>query len=308
LKENTVSSHSDIYTRVTESIVTALEQGVRPWLKPWESGKTDSFSGLPRRHCGTTYRGINILLLWSASTERGYAQATWMTFRQALEYGAHIRKGEHGVQVVYCDRINRANSNEQGEDIERTIPFLRTYTVFNVEQIDGLPERFAAAAARPSEPMQLIDRAEAFFQATGATVRHGGDQAFYASVADLIQLPVPEAFRDPESYVAVKAHETIHWTGHARRLDRQFGRQRFGDEGYAREELVAELGAAFLCAMLDITPEPRADHSSYLASWLEVLQGDKRAIFQAASFAQRACDYLVSLQPAQDRSQSVAAA
>jgi antirestriction protein ArdC len=180
--------------------------------------------------------------------------------------------------------------------VEREIPFMKGYTVFNVEQIEGLPDRYTAKSEPKGEPLQLIEAAERFFAATGATFRHGGNMAYYAPGPDLIQLPPPEAFTDAESYAAVKAHELTHWTKHEHRLNREFGRKRFGDHAYAREELVAELGAAFLCADLGITPEPREDHAAYLAHWLEVLREDKRAIFSAAAHAQRAVDYLHSLQ------------
>jgi antirestriction protein ArdC len=294
----TNSPRQDLYRRVTDSIIASLERGVRPWLRPWNAQYAgERLTTLPLRHNGVPYRGINILLLWGALVDKGYTRNTWMTFRQALELGAHIRKGEHGSMVVYADRITRNETNERGEDVAQEIPFLKAYTVFNVEQIEGLPTKYSEPTASPAEPMNLIERAEAFFAATGATFHHGGNQAFYASVADLIQLPPPEAFRDAQSYAATKAHELVHWTRHPSRLDRSFGRKHFGDEGYAREELVAEMGVAFLCAALEIALEPREDHAGYIASWLEVLKHDKRAVFQAASYAQLANDYLFGLQP-----------
>jgi antirestriction protein ArdC len=143
----------------------------------------------------------------------------------------------------------------------------------------------------------LIASAEAFIAATGATIRHGADSAYYSPKLDIIQLPMPEAFRDTESYTATKAHELTHWTAHRTRLNREFGGQRFGDTGYAREELVAELGSAFLCADLGITPEPREDHAAYLAHWIAVLKADKRVIFAASAHAQKAVDFLHGLQP-----------
>jgi antirestriction protein ArdC len=174
---------------------------------------------------------------------------------------------------------------------------MKGYVVFNVEQIEGLPAKYAEPVATPSEPVTLHEAAEAFFAATGAKFCYGGNRAFYAPSGDFIQLPRPDAFRDAESFAATKAHELIHWTGTATRNAREFG-VRFGDRAYAFEELVAELGAAFLCADLGITPEVREDHAAYLACWLEVLKDDKRAIFSAAAHAQRAVDYLQALQPA----------
>jgi antirestriction protein ArdC len=221
-----------------------------------------------------------------------------MTYKQALELNAQVKKGEHGALVVYADRFTRIDAGDDGEGVEREIPFMKVYTVFNVEQIEGLPDHYTAKPEPKDEPLQLIEAAERFFAATGATVRHGGNMAYYAPGPDLIQLPPPEAFKDAESYAATKAHELTHWTKHERRLNREFGRKCFGDRAYAREELVAELGAAFLCADLGITPEPREDHAAYLVRWLEVLREDKRAIFSAAAHAQRAVEYLHSLQVA----------
>lgn len=288
---------ADVYTRVTDRIVSDLEKGVRPWMKPWSAGHAaDRLPSLPLRCNGTPYRGVNILLLWGESIEKGYSRNTWMTYRQAEELGAHVRKGEHGSLVVYADRFTKTEANDKGEEVEREIPFMKAYTVFNVEQIEGLPARFCEPATPREEgrKLALIEEAEAFFAATRATFRHGGNRAFYAPAADFIQLPVPEAFRDAESYAATKAHELVHWTGHAQRMARAFGK-RFGDHAYAFEELVAELGAAFLCAALGVTPEPREDHAAYLAHWLDVLKEDKRAIFSAAAHAQRAADFLHGL-------------
>ena len=286
----------DVYTRVTERIVADLENGVRPWFKPWKASNTEGRITRPLRHNGTPYQGINILLLWGEAMAKGYAANSWMTYKQAEEIGAQVRKGEHGSLVVYADRFVKTETGDNGESVEREIPFMKAYTVFNVEQIDGLPERYQAKPEPKGEPLKLIEATERFFNATGATFRHGGNQAYYAPSPDVIQLPVPEAFKDAESYAATKAHELTHWTKHPSRLDRDFGRQRFGDEGYAREELVAELGSAFLCADLGITPEPREDHAAYIGNWLKVLKEDKRAIFQAAAHAQRAVDYLHKLQ------------
>jgi antirestriction protein ArdC len=173
---------------------------------------------------------------------------------------------------------------------------MRRFRPTLLEQIDGLPERFYAKAPARAETVQRIARVESFIAATGVNVRHGGNRAFYSPASDHVQMPVIEAFRDAESYYATLAHETTHWTRRPSRLDRDFGRKRYGDEGYAMEELVAELGAAFLSADLDLTPEVRDDHAAYIASWIKVLKNDKRAIFSAASHAQRAADFLHGLQ------------
>lgn len=305
----TQTTKTDVYARVTDRIIAALETGVRPWLKPWSVPGADGASLRPLRHNGVPYRGINVLLLWGDAIDKGFTRNVWMTFKQAQERGACVRKGEHGSLVVFADRVSKTEVNEAGEESEREFAFMKAYTVFNVEQIDGLPDSFCAATmpVADGQGVGLIEDAEAFFAATGATFRHGGNRAFYAPGPDLIQLPPPQAFRDAESYANTKAHELIHWTGHASRENREFGK-RFGDTAYAREELVAELGTAFLCAALGITPEPREDHAAYLASWLKVLKEDKRAIFSAAAHAQRAADFLHGLHGAETREEPEAVA
>ena len=195
-----------------------------------------------------------------------------------------------------------------GEETEREIPFMKGYTVFNAEQCDGLPAHYYAKAEPPAlTPMQRLEAADRFFAATGIEIRHGGTRAYYAEGPDYVQMPPFETFRDAESYAATLAHELTHATKHGKRLARDLGRVRHGDEGYAREELVAELGSAFLCADLNITPEVREDHAAYIASWITVLQNDKRAIFSAAAHAQRAADYLHGLQPQQTEEERAAA-
>lgn len=284
----------DIHTRITNQIIAQLESGVRPWVQPWKTGATVS---RPLRHDGTPYSGVNILLLWAEAVERGYLRPTWMTFRQALALGGHVRKGERGAMVVYANQIIREEADEAGEPVEQRIPFLKAYTVFNLDQIDGLPERYAPQPQPTINPEVRIGAAEAFFRACEADIRHGGGSAFYAPGPDFVQMPAFESFQDAQSYYATLGHEMIHWTRHSSRLDRDLGRQRHGDEGYAREELVAELGAAFLCADLGLAPEPREDHAAYIASWLQVLRDDRRFVVSAAAHAQRAVAWLHELQP-----------
>lgn len=289
------SVRHDIYQHVTTRIVEDLEHGVRPWLKPW-SASIAGGSILPRRHNGISYQGVNILLLWSEAMAQGYTATTWMTYRQALELGAHVRKGEAGTLVVFADRLTRTEDGENGESVERSFPYLKSYTVFNVEQIDGLPAQYLLQPPGPTSSEARHAQAEGFIAATRAIIRFGGDRAYYAPAFDVIQLPPPPAFHDMESYYSTALHELTHWTGHVSRCARELNGQRFGSEAYSFEELVAELGSAFLCAGLGITPEVRDDHAAYLASWLAVLKQDKRAIFSAASHAQRAVDYLHGLQ------------
>ena len=290
----------DVYERITARIVADLEKGVRPWAQPWDSGAGGFVR--PLRHNGLPYSGINVLMLWSVALERGYATPIWMTFNQAQELSAHVRKSEKGSLVVYANRLTKTETTDAGEEVEREIPFLRGYTVFNVEQIEGLPEHYyAKPPPKFTGPTQRIDHAEAFFASTGADIRQRGGRAFYRQDGDFVQVPPIEAFPKAEEFYSTLAHEICHWTKSPKRLERDFGRKSWGDAGYAMEELVAELGAAFLCADLEIIPgageNVREDHASYISSWLKVLKGDKRAIFTAASYAQRAADYLHGLQP-----------
>jgi len=277
----------DVYSRITDKIVADLDKGVRPWMRPWSADNTAGRIARPLRHSGIPYKGINVLMLWSASVASGYGSPTWLTFKQALELGGNVRKGERGELVVFASTFRRAETNDKGEEAERDIPFLKGYTVFNVDQCEGLPAQYTTKPETPAlPPVDRIERADQFFAATGATIRHGGNRAYYAHGSDHVQMPPFESLRDTESHAATLAHELIHWTKHEKRLARDFGRIKFGDEGYAREELVAELGSAFLCADLDIAPEIRDDHASYIASWLKALKGDKRLIFSAAARSQ----------------------
>lgn len=287
----------DLYARVTTAIVADLEAGVRPWTKPWISPAREGPVSRPRRATGEPYSGVNVLLLWSEALAQGYAASTWMTFRQALALGGQVRRGEHGATVVYANRIRRTEPDGAGGEVARAMPFLKAYTVFNVEQIDGLPAPYRPAPLAPPAPARRIARAHDFFAAAGAQVRYGGDEAFYAPGPDHIQMPSAASFPDIVDLYATLGHECVHWTGHASRLNRDFGRGRWGDEGYAREELVAELGAAFLCADLGLDLRPRRDHADYIGDWLKVLKHDKRFVFSAAAYAQKACDYLHGLQP-----------
>ena len=297
---NTATTRPDVYARITDKIIADLEQGVRTWLRPWNADHAAGKITRPLRHNGIPYKGINVIMLWSASVMKGHACPLWLTFRQAQELGGHVRKGETGELVVYADRITRTETDKKGEEIEKEIPFLKGYTVFNAEQCDGLPAHYTAKAEPPAlTPMQRIEAAERFFAATRADIRSGGTRAFYAEGPDYVQMPPFETFKDAESFAATLAHELTHWTKHDKRLARDMGRVKWGDEGYAREELVAELGSAFLCADLGITPEVRDDHAAYIASWLKVLKDDKRFVISAASHAQRAVDYLHGLQPHQ---------
>jgi len=242
---------------------------------------------------------MNVLLLWSEATARGFTSPTWMTFKQAIELGGAVHKGETGSMVVFASRFKKTETDASGDAVDREIPFLKSYTVFNAEQIDGLPARHLASAEPLHDPVERIDPADRFFAQTGAVIRHGGDRAYYSPATDHIQMPPFATFRDGAAFVATLSHEATHWTSAPHRVNRDLSRYGRDRRERAREELIAELGSCFLCADLGIAPElePRPDHASYLASWLEVLSNDKKAIFSAAAHAQRATAYLHALQP-----------
>lgn len=286
----------DVAAEITTLIIAKLEAGVPPWTRPWQT----SGGGRPLRHCGTPYTGINTLYLWAIADSRGYRSRYWMTYRQAATLGGQVRRDETGSLSVYYSSFRKDDTDPRtGEERERTVRFLRAYTVFNADQIDGLPARFYASDEAPaprsaSEHQGAIDR---FFAAIPAIVHHGGDRAYFDPHADRIQLPHPVAFRSADFYASVRAHETIHWTGAKNRLDRTFGK-RFGDKAYAFEELVAEIGSGLVCAMLGLPNELHDGHASYVAHWLSMLRADKTAIIHAASKAEAAYAFLAAFADA----------
>jgi antirestriction protein ArdC len=200
----------DVYNRITGQILASLEQGVRPWTRPWNAEHAAGRITRPLRHNGQPYSGINILMLWASASGQGFTAPIWMTFNQALELKAYVRKGERGSLVVYANRITKTEHDVDGNDIEREIPFMKGYTVFNVEQIDGLPEHYYAKAVSKLTPVERIAHAERFFAGTGAEIRYGGNRAYYSQDGDRIQMPPVEAFRDAESFYSTLAHETAH--------------------------------------------------------------------------------------------------
>lgn len=277
---------------ITNAIIAKLEEGVSPWRKPWTgNGSIER----PLRSCGKPYRGINVIWLWHIAEMRGFSRSTWMTYRQAQELGAQVRKGETGTMAVFYKSYSAKETDEaSGEESSSTRRVLRTYTVFNVDQIDNLPERFAPAPPRA----QLNDqthRAEIddFIRATGATIIHGGDRAYYSPASDHIAMPHSENFETYAAYGAVASHELTHWTGHPSRLARDL-KNRFGDEQYAAEELVAELGSALVGADLGLPVTHLDNHASYIASWLRILKNDERALLTAAAKADEAASYLLA--------------
>ena len=286
------NERADVYQRVTDQIIEALEPGAGEWRMPWHKGKADTFA-LRNAVTRKPYRGINVPSLWATAQKRGYGSALWATYPQWQQLGAQVRKGEKSALVVFWKFNDNPGDEAQDErepaeltDRNRRI-LARAYYVFNAEQVDG----YLPPVAEPLSEAERIAAAEQFFSKLEAEVRHGGSRAFYSPSDDYIQLPPFESFKDGAGYYSVRAHESIHWTGAPHRLNRDL-KSRFDEAAYAAEELVAELGAAFLCADFGISNEPRPDHAAYLAHWLEILRADKRALFTAASKAQAAADWL----------------
>jgi antirestriction protein ArdC len=276
-----------------------LESGTRPWAQPWTSEAPISAPlARPLRVNGQAYTGANVLNLWAAASVRGFASRTWMTFKAAKEMGAHVRKGARAELAFYVGQHVVQNEGAgEGEESEHVISFLRAYSVFNADEIDGLPARYLGnAPVVPTPTVARMSHVDRFVGCTGAAVSHGGNRAYYMPSMDAVRMPHFEQFRRPEGYYSVLLHELTHWTGHASRCARDLS-GRFGNEAYAAEELVAELGAAFLCADLAISAEPREDHASYIASWIKVLRNDNRAIFRAAALAEKAAGFLHGCQP-----------
>ena len=299
---------AEVYQQVTDRIVAMLEAGTKPWQKSWSTGNAPVvITGAmqrPLRANGQAYRGMNVLNLWCAAQMRGLQSRHWMTYRGAQELGAQVRKGARAELAFYVGQSTKPGENEGDDD--KTFSFLKCYHVFNADEIDNLPPRFAPvpapidAPAAPVCPHARNATVDAFFADAGVKLSHGGDRAFYMPSTDAVRMPELAQFNSAESYYATLAHEAVHWTGHESRCARTFS-ARFGDDAYAFEELVAELGAAFLCADLAITDAPREDHASYLAHWLKVLKADCKAIFTAASAADRAASFLHAAQPVAEK-------
>ncbi len=295
MNAKTRSSRRSLYAEVTEQVIAELEEGRLPWVQPWDAAACGC--AMPANAIsGRRYSGINVLILWAAVIEGGYASQRWLTYRQAVAVGGHVRKGERGTTVCYADRFTPRAEAEQAQDEERearTIAFLKRFTVFNVEQCEGLPGELLRSAEPPAEA-DILPQVKALIDASGADLRIGGGEAYYSPLGDYVVVPPPQAFHAPVDWHRTALHELGHWTGHSSRLGRdQSGR--FGSSAYAREELVAEMASAFACASLSI--EPTVRHSDYIGSWLAVLREDEKAIFRAASAASKAADYLLAFAP-----------
>jgi len=294
---NTQRAHGErgnLYQEVTDKIIAELEQGRFPWVQPW--GAANAGLGLPKNAATSRrYSGINILILWGAVHDKAFRGQNWLTFRQALTLGGCVRKGEKGTTVFYADRFIPKSEIERAQktgDEANAVPFLKRFTVFNVDQCEGLPEA-AFAGIAPLPERETLPHAENLIRATGADFRIGGARAFYETAQDFIQVPPQPAFHQQIDYYRTCFHELGHWTGAKHRLARDHS-GRFGSYPYAREELVAEMSSAFVCAALGIVPTVR--HADYLASWLDVLKEDNHAIFRAASQASKAADLILAFE------------
>lgn len=295
------SDRTCLYDEITGRILAELEAGRLPWVQPWGTAAAKAPLAMPRNAATERcYSGVNVLILWGAVVQHGFPCQSWLTFRQALSLAGHVRRGEHGITVVYADRFvpddEKRRARETGEDAQ-AIPFLKRFTVFNLAQCEGLPEDLAVAAP-PPEPGLIEPKVEALIKASGIDFRIGGDRAFYVPALDYVMVPPPQAFFEPINWHRTALHECSHASGAPHRLNRDLSGS-FGSRKYAFEELVAEISAAFCCAALGIVPTVR--HADYIGSWAEVLREDNRAIVRAASQASKAADFLLGFLPEDER-------
>ncbi len=286
-KRKAVKVAKDIHQIVTDRVIAALESGVKPWACPWD--RTNECSMLPMNFkTKSTYSGINILLLWSETVEKGFSSPYWLTYKQAAELGGNVIKGQKGTAIVYYKMWEK--ENEDGE--KETIPMLKTFVVFNLDQIENIEKPAVSVnETRTKHDFEVLEHVEDAIAKTNITIKHCGVRAFYSSSHDQITMPEKDRFQSSSDYYATAWHELVHATGHSSRLDRNL-KNSFGSKDYAFEELVAELGAAFCCADLGITGE--VQHESYIAGWLSKLNSDKKFIFKAASLASKAHQFLIN--------------
>ncbi|MEE4208288.1 MAG: zincin-like metallopeptidase domain-containing protein [Parvularcula sp.] len=278
--------------RITQEIIARLESGTKPWIKPWRGVPVSR----PLRACGVPYRGMNVFWLWMVADMCGYASPFWMTYNQARELGAQVRKGEKStIAIFYKSYTKEVEAPDTGEKTDESRRVLKAYPVFNADQVEGLPERFhPAATLEVVEPEGRQAELDSFFASIPAVLRHQGDEAYYEPVADRVTMPPAHLFSGFDHYYATLAHELSHWTGHASRLDRNL-KNCFGSAAYAAEELIAELSSAMLGAELGLPVTHLDSHASYIEHWLKLLKQDDRAILTAAAKAEEASRLLLKL-------------
>lgn len=288
-KKRVAKVSKDMYQIVTDRIIAALENGVKPWACPWD--KTQQCDMLPVNFkTKAQYSGVNILLLWSETVEKGYSSPYWLTYKQAAELGGNVIKGQKGATIIYYKLWEK--KNDEGEEEKEIIPILKTFTVFNLDQIENIEKPAVTVSEERTKhsDFEVMANVEETIQKTGAVINHLGVRAFYSPSQDSITIPQRDRFQSSSDYYATLLHELTHWTAHQSRLDRNL-KGKFGSKDYAFEELVAELGAAFCCADLGVFGD--VQHESYIASWLTALQNDKKYIFKAASLASKAHQFLI---------------
>lgn len=294
----TPSNAFDIHAHITDHIVAAIEAGADEWQMPWRRAQ-GALHRPQNALTGNGYQGVNILSLWVAAENNGFTMPLWATYRQWQEKGAQVRKGERGTPIVFYKQLEQEPEQGAESDDPQRVMFARASWVFNIAQVEGYVAPSLDNVTLAENNVAPVDAAEALIAATGATIREGGDRAFYNWAEDYVGMPDRARFlgsdtsTPTDAWYATHLHELSHWSGAKHRLDRQLA-NRFGREAYAMEELVAELGSAFLCADLGLTTAPRPDHAAYVAHWLKVLKQDTRAIFTAASQADRAARYLLN--------------
>jgi antirestriction protein ArdC len=278
----------DYRAEVTADIIKMLEEGTAPWQKPWDAGEAGRIPFNPTT--SKPYRGGNVLALMIAGMRKGYTDPRWCTYKQAAEKGWQIRKGEKATQIEFWEAKSGSTEDDADENEKRPKLVHRVYSVFNAQQIDGIPP----IVIKPREPWEVCESGERIMANSGAEIRYGGDRAYYRKDSDHIQLPPREAFADPQGFYGTGIHELIHWTGAEKRLNRPtlIGSKSFGDESYAKEELRAEIGSMMLAAEQGIPFDP-SQHAAYVQSWIKALKNDKNEIFKAAADASKACDYLL---------------
>jgi antirestriction protein ArdC len=305
-----MTDRNAIYETVTNKIIASLEAGTAPWIKPWKDAEgNDVDFRLPLRSNGVNYQGINIPILLIESQVKGYKSPYWFTFNQAKAMKANVKKGEKGTQIVFTKTFSKDEEQPDGSTVKKTIPMLRTYYVFNGDQIENLPAKYAVVpevapvAETYSEKVERVTNLLVIDNDVKFVI--GGNRAFYRPSIDTVTMPPVKQFKSEDDYLCTLAHEVVHWSGAAHRLNRDLS-GRFGSESYAMEELVAEMGAAFLSLMLGVTPTVREDHAQYIASWIKTMKGDKSAVFKAATLATQAASYIVPVEESAEVEESVA--
>lgn len=304
--ENSTATHHattdqprlDLHQKITDKILRKLEMGVVPWHQPWLSNPVGNFTMPVNIQSGNSYNGINVLLLWDAVEEKKYTSNKWGTYKQWKTKNQAVKKDEKGTMVIYYDTFEKEVEGEI-----KKIPFMKYSTVFNMSQLVDYAPEDSITGAIPKSPVEKIEEADTFVRNTGANIIHSGNKAFYRKKTDAINMPPPETFIDTphasatEGYYSTLFHELTHWTGHESRIGRKFGKV-YGDDEYAAEELICELGAVFMCSELEITKSNLDQSTAYLHHWIEKLKNNKHFITTAAGEASRATKYLFQLQPA----------